>query len=192
MDEVLWLPAPGRRLQELVPDPGGGRTGGDVEVEQFPPLVTDEEEDVEGPEGHGLDDKQVGGPDAAQLIRQESSPALAPHRPRLPPSVPPEGAVAHHAAQLQQLAPDALGPPEGILLRDPGDERPQLGAEMGTTEAGSRLPPPVQSPALPMPSQDGIGLHQTEVLLPTFRPDAAKPYPQDSIGSPEAGMWVGV
>lgn len=100
MDEVLRLPALGRRLQELVPNPGGSRTGGDVVVEQLSPLVADAKEDVEGPEGQGLDDEQVGGPDAAQLIREEGSPALAPQRPRLPPSVSADGTIAHHDAQL--------------------------------------------------------------------------------------------
>src|SRR5207253_2671743 len=32
VDEVLGPTAPGRRLQELMPDPGSDRTGGDVAV----------------------------------------------------------------------------------------------------------------------------------------------------------------
>jgi hypothetical protein len=39
--------------------------------------VANEKEDIQGAEGQGLDDEQVGGPDAAQLVRQERSPALA-------------------------------------------------------------------------------------------------------------------
>jgi hypothetical protein len=70
VDEELWLPAPGRCLQELLPDPGSGRTGGDVEVEQLSPLMANEKEDIEGPEGQGLDDELVGGPDAAQLVHR--------------------------------------------------------------------------------------------------------------------------
>jgi hypothetical protein len=103
-------------------------------VEQLSPFVADEKEDIEAPEGHGVDDEQVGGPDAAQLIGQEGSPALAPHWPRLPPSVSADGTVAHHHAQLQQFSAYALGPPAGILLRDPTDERLQLGAAAGSTE----------------------------------------------------------
>ncbi len=37
-----------------------------------------------------------------------------------------------------------------------------------------------------LPSHTVSGLHQTEVLSPTLRPEAAKPDPQDSIRSPEA------
>ena len=111
VDEVLGLPAPGRRLQELPPDPSGSRAGGDVKVDQLSPLVADKEEDVEGPEGHGLDDKQIGCPNASQLTRQERSPALVPRRPRLPPAVSSDGAAADGDAELQQLSPDALGSP---------------------------------------------------------------------------------
>ena len=62
---------------------------------------------------------------------------------------------------------------------------------MWATEPGSRFPRPVKSPTLPMPSQDRLRLHQTEVLSPTFRPEAAKPDPEDSIRSPEARMRIG-
>src|SRR2546425_8308287 len=191
VDEVLGPTAPGRRLQELVPDPGSGRTGGDVEVDQISPLVIDAEEDVEGPEGHGLDHEEVGRPDATKLVRQEGSPALAVARPQPPPSVPPDGTVAHHDAELQQLAADAFGSPERILVRDPSDERFQFGAEVGSTEHGSRLPGPIESPALPVPAQNRLRLDHTEMPSPAFRPEVAKPDPEDSIRSPKVRMRVG-
>src|SRR6266702_8845540 len=68
VDEVVRLPVPGRRLQELLPDPRRGGTGGDVDVKRLSPLVFDEEEDVEGPEGRGLDDEQICRPALASAI----------------------------------------------------------------------------------------------------------------------------
>ncbi len=68
MDQKLRLPTEGRRLQQLPPDPGCGRASCDVEVKPFPPLVTDDEEDVQGPIGHCLNHEEVGRPDAAELI----------------------------------------------------------------------------------------------------------------------------
>src|SRR5712691_7914511 len=191
VDQVLRSSAPGRRLQELVPDPGGGRTGGDVEVDQFPPFVADNKEDEKGPEAHCLDNEQVGRPDAAQLICKEASPALVVARPQPPPSVAPDGTVAHHDAELQHLAADALGPPERILVRDPADERLQLSAEAGSTESGSRLPGPIEPPTLPVPAQDRLRLHQMKVLAPAIRPETAKPDPKNAIAGPKAGMRVG-
>jgi len=76
-------------------------------------------------------------------------------------------------------------------VRDPGDELPHFGAEMRATESGSRPPRPVKSLTLPMPAQDRLRLHQTQVLAPTLRPEAVKPDPQDSIRSPEARMRIG-
>ena len=101
MDQVFARPVPRRRFQELVPDPGSSRTGGDVEVDQLPPLMADQEEDVEVPEAQGLDHEEVSRPAATQLVRQEGSPALVVARPQPPPSVPPDGTVAHHHAELQ-------------------------------------------------------------------------------------------
>jgi hypothetical protein len=42
-----------------------------------------------------------------------------------------------------------------------------------------------------VPAQNRLRLHQTKVLSPTVRPEAAKADPQDSIRSPDAGMRVG-
>ncbi len=122
---------PVRRLQELVPNPGRSRTGGDVEVINSR-LVPRQEEDVKDPKAHRLHREQVGRLHAAQLIGQERSPALAPRRPQPPPAVVTDGTVAYQDAELQQLATDALGAREGILLRDPADERLQFRAETGS------------------------------------------------------------
>ena len=51
--------------------------GGHLEVDQLATAVADEEEDVEGLEGQGLDDKEVGRPDRLSVVGQEGAPALA-------------------------------------------------------------------------------------------------------------------
>jgi hypothetical protein len=62
VDQVLGVLAPGRGLDHLAPHPGGDRVGGHVEVKQTTPIVADQEEDVEGLEGQGLEQ-------AAELAR---------------------------------------------------------------------------------------------------------------------------
>src|SRR5262244_1234277 len=59
------------------PDPGGGRVGGHVEMEQTAAAVADQEEDVEGLESQGLDHEQVSGPDGLSVVGEEGAPALA-------------------------------------------------------------------------------------------------------------------
>src|SRR6266851_5861899 len=47
-DQVSWLMAPGGSFDHLPPDPGRRRVRGDIEMNQLPALVADEEEDIEG------------------------------------------------------------------------------------------------------------------------------------------------
>jgi hypothetical protein len=51
--------------------------GGHLEMDQLATAVADEEEHVEGLEGQGLDDKEVGRPDRLSVVGQEGAPALA-------------------------------------------------------------------------------------------------------------------
>ena len=48
-----------------------------LEVHQLSTAVADEEEDIEGLEGQGLDDEEVGGPDRISVVGEEGPPALA-------------------------------------------------------------------------------------------------------------------
>jgi hypothetical protein len=87
VNEVGWLSTPWSRFQKLLPDPGRGRTGGDVEMDQLTAVVADEEEDVQDPVVHGVGDQEIGCPDVLELIREEGPPALAPAPRRLAPPV---------------------------------------------------------------------------------------------------------
>ncbi len=94
MDEVGGLSTPWNRFQQLLPDPGGRRTGRDVEVDQLTALVADEEEDEQDPVVNSVDNQQIGCPDAPELIREEGPPALAPGPRRVPPPVSADRAIA--------------------------------------------------------------------------------------------------
>ena len=85
VNEMTGLPTPGGRLQELPPDPGGGRARGHIDVHQFSPSMPYEEEDVQGLEPDSLDHEEVGCPDALELVGQEGAPALAVRLPIPPP-----------------------------------------------------------------------------------------------------------
>jgi hypothetical protein len=50
-----------------------GRAGGHIEVNQLTPLMTHEEEDVEDIVVSRLDDQEIGGPDASEVIGEEGS-----------------------------------------------------------------------------------------------------------------------
>jgi len=76
VDQVAWLIAPRGGVDELLPDPGFGRTWGHVEMDNLPPGMGDEEEHVESAEAERPDDKKVSCPDALQLVGEEGAPAL--------------------------------------------------------------------------------------------------------------------
>jgi len=68
MDEVVRSAVPGRGFDQLPPDPRRGGMGGHLEVDELATAMADEEEDVEGLEGKGLDDKEVGRPDRPSVV----------------------------------------------------------------------------------------------------------------------------
>ena len=67
-DEIFRCPAPGRGLEKLTSDPTGRRMSRHMEVHEFAPAMSEEDEHVECLEGEGLDGKQVGGPDLRPVI----------------------------------------------------------------------------------------------------------------------------
>ena len=78
---------------------------GDAEMDDLPPGMRDEEDDVQAPQAHRLHHEQVGCPDALDLVGQECPPT--------------DGAAAHHDAKLEQLAPDTFGAQARVIVRPP-------------------------------------------------------------------------
>ena len=105
--------------------------GGHLEVDELTTAVADEEEDVEGPEGEGLHDKEVGRPDRLSLVSQEGSPALAGRVEMTPTAVAADRAGADHDAELEELATDPLGAPEWVLAGHGCDQLTNLGTQSG-------------------------------------------------------------
>ena len=75
--EVTWFVSPGRRLDQLAPDPGGSRIGRHVDVHQLTPLMRDEDQHVQRLEGEGLHGQQVYRPEVVGVVGQERAPGLA-------------------------------------------------------------------------------------------------------------------
>ena len=75
-DEVAWLLTPRRGRDQLAPDPLGGRMRGDVQMDDPPPVMRNEEEDVQGVEGNRRYREEVGGPDVWCMIAEEGAPGL--------------------------------------------------------------------------------------------------------------------
>jgi hypothetical protein len=87
-----------------------------LEVDQLASAVADEEEDVEGLEGPGLDDEEVGRPDRLSVVGEEGPPALARGTGMVSPTIASDGSGADDDAELEELAANALGAPERVRL----------------------------------------------------------------------------
>jgi hypothetical protein len=146
--------------------------------------VRDEEEHVESPKPDGLNYQQAGRPDALQLVGKEGPPSLRADRTRTPPAVSTDRTIAHPDSQLEELAADPLAAPKRVLPRHEADQFADFGAQAGTAQPRSGLPGPVQSPALPVPPDDGLRLNEDEVTPPPTWPQLAEPDPEDAVVLP--------
>src|SRR5262249_42931682 len=150
--QVPGLPPPGVGFDQLAPHPGGSRVRGDIDVQEFPAAVRDEQQDVQGAAGEGVDREQVRRPELQAGGGQEGTPGLAGRARRTASPILLDRALAYGDAELQQLTADPLAAPSRVLASDPGDQRPDLGTEPRATEAHTRLPAPEEAPALPVPA----------------------------------------
>jgi hypothetical protein len=122
------LTAPGRGCDHLPPDPRSCQAGGNIEMNQFPALVANEEEHVRPLEADRLHNEQVRRPDARDLVAQERSLTLTSLALRTPPPIAAYRSIADHDLQLQEFSADALMPADHRLqLHNPQVTSPPSG-----------------------------------------------------------------
>ena len=94
-DKIARCPAPRRRLNELTPDPGGGRVRSDMHMDQLTPSVGDEHQGGEGSERQRRYGEKVSGPDLGPMVGEERAPGLARWADRAASLVPLNPVLAH-------------------------------------------------------------------------------------------------
>ena len=179
--EETWCVIPGECVDDLLGSPLSRRVRGDVEVQDAPPVMSQDQEDKEDLISHGWYDEEVDGRDVSDVILQEAPPCLR----RWPP-------VTHHVLgdrgpgqcdpDLLQLADDVRCTPERIGARHAPDESAGLLWDRRPTRlARARELRPVLPELPPTPRDDGLGLHDHDSISPAG-PDAGEPCPEESIG----------
>jgi len=181
----------GRRLAQLLGDPGVRRVPRHANVLHPARPERDHEERIYGPEAHVSDREEIAGPDAADVVAQERRPGLpgAPWR-RGRAQVFLDRALAHPDTEFQQLAPDALGTPQPVLCRQPPDQRDSLGRDAGSGRSRGRFPPPEEAEALPMPVQHRRGAHDDQGIGPGAQ-SAGQEHQQPAISGRQPGTLGG-
>lgn len=117
MDQVLRLTAQGGSLDRLSPDSSRRRIGRDVEVDQLPSQVADEEGHVQSLHIDRVDHEKVCVPDALELVAQERSPALTSLPARTTPSIATYRSVADPIPSLSS-SPRIRSVPHSAFSRD--------------------------------------------------------------------------
>ena len=179
-NQVLRLRAPGRRLEQLPPDPLRRRMAGHVDVHDSAPVVSDEDDRVEGPQHRRLHGKQVDSPDVLRMILEESAPPLGRRAPQHLTPVAMDGARTHREAQRPQLADDANRAPARVLTGESSNQIAQFGIDSRAPWWTATLPRPVTTPGGSMPADHRLRTTQLQVNSPR-PPTACDDRPEDAI-----------
>src|ERR1700726_4313914 len=115
MEEIAGYAGPRKRLSELLGGPCGRRMSGDVDVNDAPSIMGQDQEDVEDLEPEGRHGKEIHGNQLGQVVVQKRAPRLRRRGPA-PQHVLADAGLPDVNAQLQQFTVDARRALERILL----------------------------------------------------------------------------
>ncbi len=160
---------------------------GYLEVDQLAAAVADEETNVKGVEAKGLNHEQVGRPDGMRVIGQEGTPALAGRARASPPAIAPNGAGADPDSQLEELAANALGAPERVLLGHGCNQFPDFHAQARSTQSPAGAPPPIEPPTQAVPADDCLRPDENQ-MPPPIAMESADDQPEQLV--PGAQAWA--
>jgi len=153
-------------VHDLLGGPVGGGVLGHVEVDDAPAVVGEHDENEEHAQARGGHREEIEGDQASDMVVEERPPGL--RRPGAPlRHEPGDGTLGHVDAELQELAMDSWGAPEGIGRGHLYDKSRDLGVDARAAPGG---PPrkfgPVFTEAAPLPPQHSVGGNDHERLPP--------------------------
>ena len=161
---------------------------GDVEMQDAPPIVADDEEPVEHAERDCRNSEEIHCGDRFPVVVQERKPALGwlgiSRRPFHPTG---DRSLGNIKTQHEELAMDARCSPSWVLGNHPEDQLPHFLRRRPSPEArpGSRDQPPIRMESGPVPADYGFGPDDDEGLFPS-RPDPPSNFPEELIEDAEA------
>ncbi len=138
-------------VHDLLGGPVGGGVLGHVEVDDAPAMVSEHDENEEHAQARGGHREEIEGDQASDMVVEERPPGL--RRPGAPlRHEPGDGALGHVDAELQELAMDSWGAPEGVRGGHAGDQSFDLGMDgRATSGRAARELGPVLAEAAPLP-----------------------------------------
>jgi len=170
-------------LDDLLRRPLRRRMGGNVEVYNMPPVVTqriEREQNTECGRGNG---EEVDGDDIANMVVQERPPRRRWRLARTD-SVPVNRRLGDDVAQERELGLDARRSPKRVLARHSTNQLANLSFDPRASGFPLRLPSPKELEALAMPSNNGVRLDDEQDRTPTW-PDPGQADPEQAVAVAE-------
>ena len=158
-----------------------------VDVQDAPPIMTDDEEAVEHAERNRGHREEIHGGNRFPMVAKKCQPALGVvgiSRRSLHPTG--DGSLGKIKTEHAEFPMDSRRSPVGVLDDHPKDQFPNLlrcrSSSDLPTDSGD--PPPVHSKTSPAPTDYGFGCDDEERVLP-IRPDSPGDYPEELIDEVE-------
>ncbi len=179
----------GKRFPQLLHNPGAGRMAGDIEVQDAPAVMANNEEAVENTESDRRDREEVHRRNRLAMILQEGQPAprrLGISGGALHPTG--DGSLRDLEAQHEKFAVDAGSTPSRVLVDHAEDQGPDLFRELFSTNLLShfREEAPVHAEASPVPTDHGLRGDDNKRSLPGG-PKPASEHPEEFVERAELG-----
>jgi hypothetical protein len=187
-DQVFVSGFKRKRFAQLLDDPSARRMLRDINVQDAPPIMTDDEEAVEHAERNRWHREEIHGGNRFPMVAKKGQPALGLvgiSRRSLHPTR--DGSLGKFKTEHAEFPMDPRRSPAGVLNDHPKDQFPNL----LRCWSSSDLPPdsgdqsPVHSKTSPVPTDYGFGCDDEEGVLP-IRPDSPGDYPEELIEGVEA------
>ncbi len=156
---------------------------GDIEVQDTPTIVTDDEKTIEHAEGDRRNSKEVHRGNRFPVITEKGKPALSRLRiSRCPFHPTRDRSLRDIKTEHEKLPMDARRSPRWILNDHPEDQflnlLRRLPSPDGPPNLGDQLP--VQTESAPVPTHHGFGCDRNEGLLPSG-PESADGDPEELV-----------
>ena len=186
-DQVFVRRFKGKCLAQLLDDPTASRMLRDVNVQDAPTIMADDEEAVEHAKRNRWHSKEVHRRNAFPMVSKKGQPALGPvgiSRRSFHPTR--DGSLGEVKAEHEEFPLDPWCSPGWVLGDYTGDQFPNL---LRRRSSSNLLPnsgdqPSVHTKACPVPAHDSFRGDQDERISPS-RPDAPSDYPEELIEQAE-------
>ncbi len=182
-DDEPWSGFKWKCFSQLLDDPQACRMLCDIEVQDAPTIVTDNEKAIERAESDRRNSKEVHRGNRFPVITEKGKPALGWLRlSRCPFHPPRDRSLRDIKTEHEKFAMDAWRSPRWVLNDHPEYQflnlLRRLSSSGGPLDLGDQLP--VQTESAPVPPHHGFGRDSNEGLLPSG-PESADGDPEELV-----------